>query len=68
MRNALHSARFRPGQMSALLPHIARAEGRIHFAGEHAPKSPGWVRGALESGNRVAREITEAASLEGRTS
>jgi len=54
--------------MSALLPHIARAEGRIHFAGEHAPMSPGWVRGALESGNRVAREITEAASLEGRTS
>jgi monoamine oxidase len=51
---------FRPGQMSALLPHIARAEGRIHFAGEHASTSPGWMQGALESGNRVAREISEA--------
>jgi monoamine oxidase len=50
---------FRPGQMSALLPHIARAEGRIHFAGEHASTSPGWMQGALESGNRVAREIFE---------
>ncbi len=51
---------FRPGQMSSLLPHIARAEGRIHFAGEHASTSPGWMQGALESGNRVAREIIEA--------
>jgi len=52
---------FRPGQMTSLLPHIARAEGRIHFAGEHASTSPGWMQGALESGNRVAREIDEAA-------
>jgi monoamine oxidase len=51
---------FRPGQMSALLPHIAHAEGRVHFAGEHASTSPGWMQGALESGNRVAREIGEA--------
>ena len=51
---------FRPGQMSSLLPHISRAEGRIHFAGEHASTSPGWMQGALESGNRVAREIVEA--------
>jgi monoamine oxidase len=53
---------FRPGQMSSLLPHIARAEGRIHFAGEHASTSPGWMQGALESGNRVAREIIEASA------
>ena len=52
---------FRPGQMTSLLPHIARAEGRIHFAGEHASTSPGWMQGALESGKRVAREIDEAA-------
>src|SRR5438067_1497553 len=24
---------FKPGQMTSLLPHIASAEGRIHFAG-----------------------------------
>lgn len=51
---------FKPGQMSSLMPHIARAEGRVHFAGEHASTSPGWMQGALESGNRVAREINDA--------
>jgi monoamine oxidase len=51
---------FKPGQMSSLIPHIARSEGRIHFAGEHASAWPGWMQGALESGNRAAREINEA--------
>lgn len=48
---------FKPGQMTALLPHIARAEGRIHFAGEHTSTSPGWMEGALESADRVVEEI-----------
>jgi monoamine oxidase len=52
---------FKPGQMTALLPHIAGAEGRIHFAGEHASSSPGWMEGALESAERVTREIEAAA-------
>jgi monoamine oxidase len=52
---------FKPGEMGSLLPHIARAEGRVHFAGEHASSAPGWMHGALESGNRVAQEINEAA-------
>ena len=52
---------FKPGQMNSLMPHIARAEGRVHFAGEHASAWPGWMQGALESGNRAAREI--AASV-----
>jgi len=51
---------FKPGQMTSLLPHVARPEGRIHFAGEHASSLFGWMQGALESGNRVAREISEA--------
>jgi monoamine oxidase len=51
---------YRPGQMTSLLPHVARPEGRIHFAGEHASSMFGWMQGALESGNRVAREINEA--------
>lgn len=51
---------FKPGQMSSLLPDIARMEGRVHFAGEHASSMPGWMQGALEAGNRVAREIAEA--------
>jgi len=48
---------FKPGQMTAWLPHIARAEGRIHFAGEHASTQPGWMEGALESADRVVAEI-----------
>lgn len=52
---------YRPGQMSSLLPHVARPEGRIHFAGEHASSTFGWMQGAIESGNRAAREVNEAS-------
>jgi monoamine oxidase len=55
---------FEPGQMTTLMPHVAGAEGRIHFAGEHASSSPGWMEGALESAERVVREISEAARVE----
>jgi monoamine oxidase len=56
------SAYYAPGQLSSLLPHVARPEGRIHFAGEHTSVwVDGWMQGALESGNRVTVEI-EAAS------
>lgn len=51
---------FKPGQLSSLTPHIARPEGRTHFAGEHASAWPGWMQGALESGHRAAREVNEA--------
>jgi monoamine oxidase len=56
---------FRPGQMGALLPHIARPEGRVHFAGEHTSAWPGWMQGALESGHRAAREANEAGADDG---
>ena len=49
-----------PGQVLTLEPHIARVEGRVHFAGEHASSLRGWMQGALESGRRAAREIEEA--------
>jgi monoamine oxidase len=49
-----------PGQVSSIEPHIARPEGRIHFAGEHASSLRGWMQGALESGRRVASEIDAA--------
>jgi monoamine oxidase len=48
---------FKPGEMTSLIPHIATPEGRIHFAGEHASTQPGWMEGALESAERVVREI-----------
>jgi monoamine oxidase len=53
-------AYFRPGQMTSLLPYLARPEGRVHFAGDHTSAWSGWMQGALESGLRVAREIIEA--------
>ena len=51
---------FKPGQMEAWLPHIARPEGRVHFAGDHTSPWPGWMNGALQSGNRAAHEVNQA--------
>jgi monoamine oxidase len=57
------TAYYKPGQFSTLLPHVARPEGRVYFAGEHTSVwVDGWMQGALESGDRVAREVN-AASL-----
>ena len=50
-------AAFAPGQMTALLPVIARPEGRVHFAGEHTSDFTGWMEGAFRSGERAAQEI-----------
>jgi len=55
------AAFYKPGQESSLHPHITRPEGRVHFAGEHTSAWPGWMQGALQSGHRVAREISEAS-------
>jgi monoamine oxidase len=51
---------FRPGQMTTMMPDMAKAEGRVHFAGEHTSAWMGWMEGALESAERVAREVMEA--------
>jgi monoamine oxidase len=51
---------FRPGQVRALLPHLATPEGRIHFAGDHTSARPGWMQGALDSGLRAAAEVLAA--------
>ena len=49
---ALHA----PGQI-VFIDTLAKAEGRIHFAGEHTSVWTGWMQGALESARRVVREI-----------
>jgi monoamine oxidase len=51
---------FKPGQMESFLPHIARPEGRVYFAGDHTSPWPGWMNGALQSGARAAREVGQA--------
>jgi monoamine oxidase len=37
-----------------------RAEGRIHFAGEHTSLYAGWMQGGIESGQRAACEVAAA--------
>ncbi|MEN8133263.1 MAG: FAD-dependent oxidoreductase [Pseudomonadota bacterium] len=55
------SVYLKPGQVTSLLPYIARHEGRVHFAGTHTyPQEAGWMQGAFVSGNRAAREVNEA--------
>ncbi|MCA9320974.1 MAG: FAD-dependent oxidoreductase, partial [Planctomycetes bacterium] len=48
---------FRPGQMRAHHASLSTAEGDLHFAGEHGSDYPGWMEGALQSGQRAAREV-----------
>ena len=46
-----------PTQDAQLGGALARAEGPLHFAGEHVSAARGWMNGALESGLRAAMEI-----------
>ncbi len=55
------SSWYKPGQMTELWPHVARPEGRVHFAGDHTSAWIRWMQGALHSGNRTAREVNDAA-------
>jgi len=54
------SSWYKPGQMQEFWPHIARPEGRVHFAGDHTSPWIRWMQGALFSGIRAAREINAA--------
>jgi monoamine oxidase len=49
---------YLPGQVAALYAAATQVEGRIHFAGEHLSSWPGWMQGALASGLRAAREVS----------
>ena len=53
-------ALYRPGQMTTLMPVLASAASGLHFAGEHTSIWTGWMEGALESGERAAREVLNA--------
>jgi monoamine oxidase len=53
---------WKPGQLTGWQPELARPEGRIHFAGEHTSLLSRTLEGALESGNRAAREVHAAAA------
>jgi monoamine oxidase len=51
---------WRPGQLTEWVPELAKPEGRVHFAGEHTSLLARTLEGALESGNRAAREVHAA--------
>ncbi len=54
-------ATYLPGQMVTLYPAGTQPEGRIYFAGEHLSSWPGWMQGALASGLRAARDVSNRA-------
>jgi monoamine oxidase len=54
-------AYFQPGQLTRDAPHLGRAEGRLHFAGDHTSHRPGFMHGALASAHRVLAEIAAVA-------
>jgi len=43
--------------MKEFMPTAYKPERRIHFAGEHTSTFHGWMQGALESGNRVTKDV-----------
>jgi monoamine oxidase len=54
---------LRPGQLTGVLSDLQRAEGRVVFAGsETANGWNGFIDGAIESGLRAAREVSELLS------
>ena len=49
---------FKPGQYSAFAAQIPIAVGNLFFAGEHTSEDfNGYMEGAAESGERVAKEV-----------
>lgn len=52
-------AYYAPGEVAALYPHVAKPEGRIHFAGEHTTMNM-TMEGAAQSGLRAANELSNA--------
>ncbi len=52
---------FAPGQVSNLMPDIAKPHGNIRFCGEHTAVSNRGMEGAMESGERAALEVLAVA-------
>ena len=62
-------AAFLPGQYTRYYGYVGKPEGAIHFAGEHtATTNQGYLEGAVESGERCAREILRSLSAAPNTS
>jgi monoamine oxidase len=56
-------AAYRPGQLSRLHSALQEPEGRLYFAGgDIAPRWPGMMTGAIESGSKAAEDVAAARS------
>jgi monoamine oxidase len=54
-------ALFKPGQYTAFNGILHEPEGHVHFAGEQTSEEwQGYLNGAVESGQRAAREVAKA--------
>jgi len=54
---------YRPGDWTTFVGSEKIAEGNIHFCGEHTSTDwQGFMAGAVESGERVAKEIKQAVA------
>jgi monoamine oxidase len=51
---------MQPNQFGSIWPAARRAEGRVHFAGEHTSVWFGYQNGALESAERCVQEVLQA--------
>ncbi|MCB9136100.1 MAG: FAD-dependent oxidoreductase [Anaerolineales bacterium] len=56
-------AAFGPGEVLAYWDLLRRPVGNMYFAGEHVASHQGYMEGAVESGQRVAREIIKNVAL-----
>jgi monoamine oxidase len=55
---------FKPGQYTAFNGILHEREGGLHFAGEQSSEAwQGYMNGAVESGQRAAREIVVATGV-----
>ena len=51
-----------PGQIQPWAERVTQPSGRLHFAGEHTSFLHTGMEGAMESGERAAYAIIEAAA------
>jgi len=53
---------MKPGEFTWMWPAARRAEGRVHFAGEHTSPWLAYQNGALESAERCVQEVLQEAA------
>ena len=51
---------FRPGEVTRFAAEMGRAHGPIRLCGEHLARTARGMEGAMESGERAARDILAA--------